>query len=55
MNRVHGQEEQARRYSAQLADNEAQFSKLRNQSRDIAKRQSALEAELKSSIAALNF
>lgn len=55
LNRVHGQEEQVRRYSAQLAENETQFTKLRDHSREITGRESALETELKSSIEALNF
>ncbi len=55
LNRVHGQEEQVRRYSAQLADNETQFIKLRDHVRELSTRQSALETQLKSSIETLNF
>lgn len=55
LNRVKGEEEQVRKYSSDLAANEAQLAKLRDQSRDISARKSAVEAQLRSAIEHLNF
>ncbi len=55
LNRVHGQEEQVRRYSAQLADNETQIAKLRDRGRELTARESTLDSQLKSAIEALSF
>jgi hypothetical protein len=55
LNRVKGEEEQVRKYSSQLAANEAQLATLRDQSRDLAARKSGLETELRTAIERLNF
>jgi archaellum component FlaF (FlaF/FlaG flagellin family)/regulator of replication initiation timing len=55
LNRVKGEEEQVRKYSSELAANEAQLAKLRDQSRDSATRKSGLEMQLRSAIEHLNF
>lgn len=55
LNRVKGEEEQVRKYSSQLAANEAELAKLRDQSREIAVRKAALEAQLRSAIEHLEF
>jgi hypothetical protein len=55
LNRVKGEEEQVRKYSSQLAANEAQLASLRDQSREIAAHKSGLEADLRSAIERLNF
>jgi Tfp pilus assembly protein PilO len=55
LNRVKGEEEQVRKYSSELAANEAELAKLRDQSRDIATRKSGLEVQLTSAIEHLNF
>lgn len=55
LNRVKGEEEQVRKYSSQLATNEAQLAGLRDQSREIAAHKSGLEADLQNAIERLNF
>jgi hypothetical protein len=55
LNRVHGEEEQVRKYSSQLAANETQLVALRDQSRDISGRKAALEADLRNAVARLQF
>lgn len=55
LNRVKGEEEQVRKYSSQLAANEAQLASLRDQSREIAMRKAGLEADLRNAIGRLDF
>jgi hypothetical protein len=55
LNRVKGEEEQVRKYSGELAMNEAELAKLRDQSRDISTRKSGLETQLRSAIEHLSF
>jgi hypothetical protein len=55
LNRVKGEEEQVRKYSSQLAVNEAQLAGLRDQSREIAAHKSGIEADLQNAIERLNF
>jgi hypothetical protein len=55
LNRVKGQEEQVRQYSGQLAANEAQLAKLRDQRRDLTARAASLNAEVRNAIVALDF
>jgi hypothetical protein len=55
LNRVKGEEEQVRKYSSQLAANEAQLATLRDQSREVAAHKSGLETELRTAIEQLNF
>lgn len=55
LNRVKGEEEQVRKYSSELAMNEGELAKLRDQSRDISTRKSGLETQLRSAIEHLNF
>jgi hypothetical protein len=55
LNRVKGQEEQVRQYSGQLAANEAQLAKLRDQRRDLTARAASLNAEVRTAIDALDF
>jgi hypothetical protein len=55
LNRVKGEEEQVRKYSGDLANNEGQLAKLRDQSRDISTRKSGLETQLRGAIEHLNF
>ncbi len=43
LNRVKGQEDQVRKYSGQLADNESQLAKLRDQAHDLELRETGLE------------
>ncbi len=55
LNRVKGQEDQVRKYSSQLADNEAQLAKLRDQRRDLELRKLNLETEVRHAIETLDF
>jgi hypothetical protein len=55
LNRVKGQEEQVRQYSGQLAANESQLAKLRDQRRDLTSRAASLNAEVRNAIDALDF
>jgi hypothetical protein len=55
LNRVKGQEEQVRKYSSQLSDNEVQLSKLRDQTRELGQRKAAQDAELRGLIDKLEF
>jgi hypothetical protein len=55
LNRVKGQEDQVRKYSAQLADNELQLAKIRDQRHDQELRQANLELQVRKAIDELNF
>jgi chromosome segregation ATPase len=55
LNRVKGQEDQVRKYSMQLADNETQLAKLRDQTRNLAQRQTSLANDLRGLIDSLDF
>ncbi len=55
LNRVKGQEDQVRKYSAELSDNELQLAKLRDQVRDLSARASDLNANVKNAIEKLDF
>lgn len=55
LNRVKGQEDQVRQYSGQLAANESQLAKLRDQRRDLTARAASLNAEVRNAIDALDF
>jgi hypothetical protein len=55
LNRVKGQEDQVRKYSMQLADNETQLAKLRDQTRNLAQRQASLANDLRGLIDRLDF
>jgi hypothetical protein len=55
LNRVKGQEDQVRKYSGQLADNESQLAKLRDQTRDLELRKANLETDVRHSIEKLDF
>lgn len=55
LNRVKGQEDQVRTYFGQLADNEAQLARLRDQRRELAARKTSLDAQIKDAIDRLNF
>jgi hypothetical protein len=55
LNRVKGQEDQVRKYSTQLADNETQIAKLRAERSDLELRKAGLEADLKHAIDTLDF
>jgi cell division protein FtsB len=55
LNRVKGQEDQVRKYSAQLSDNEAQLTKLRDDRRDLETRKAGLEAQVRKAIEELAF
>ncbi len=55
LNRVKGQEDQVRKYSAQLSDNEAKLSLLRDKLHDLGQRKEALEAGLHHAIGSLDF
>ncbi len=55
LNRVKGQEDQVRKYSMQLADNETQLAKLRDRTRDLAQRQASLANDLRGLIDRLDF
>jgi len=55
LNRVKGQEDQVRKYSGQLSDNEAQIAKLRDQRRDLELTQAKLNGQLRDEIQKLDF
>ncbi len=55
LNRVKGQEDQVRRYSSQLGDNEAQIAKLNGQLRDLTVQQSTSNRHLRDAIDKLDF
>jgi hypothetical protein len=55
LNRVKGQEDQVRQYSGQLAANEAQLAKLRDQRRELTLRTASLNTEVRNAIGALDF
>lgn len=55
LNRVAGQEDQVRRYSSQLAANEAQLAKLRDTRRDLSASKADLESQIRTAADALNF
>jgi len=55
LNRVKGQEEQVRQYSAQLAENESKLAKLRDQRRELTDRRTNLDSRLRSAIESANF
>ena len=55
LNRVKGQEDEVRKYSAQLAENEAQLWKLRDERRDLERRKSTAEAAVRKGIDELTF
>jgi hypothetical protein len=55
LNRVRGQEDQVGKYSTQLAGNETQLAKLRDQTRDLAQRKAILANDLRGLIGRLDF
>ncbi len=55
LNRVKGQEDQVRKYSGKLSDNEAQLAKLRDQQRDLTTRKASLEFQVRNAIDQLDF
>jgi hypothetical protein len=55
LNRVKGQEDQVRKYSAQLADNEVELAKIRDQRHALELRKADLEAQVQKAIDALQF
>ena len=55
LNRVKGQDDQVRKYSAQLADNETQLAKLRDERHDLETREASVEGEIRKAIDALSF
>ncbi|MDQ2774639.1 MAG: hypothetical protein M3Y57_06900 [Acidobacteriota bacterium] len=55
LNRVKGQEEQVRKYSAQLGESDGQIAKLRDQHRDLAIQKAGLETQLRDAIDKLDF
>lgn len=55
LNRVKGQEQQVRDYSAELAQNETRLGKLRNETGNLQLRKADLETQLKQLIEKLNF
>lgn len=55
LNRVKGQEDQVRKYSTQLAENETRLAKLRDQTRDLGQRQASLANGLRGLIDRLDF
>ncbi|MGA8026498.1 MAG: hypothetical protein WB992_05090 [Bryobacteraceae bacterium] len=55
LNRVKGQEDQVRKYSAQLADNESELAKLRDQKRDLSERKTGSDSDLRALIDKLDF
>lgn len=55
LNKVSGQEEQVRRYSSNLATNEAQIATLRDRQRSLSQQKAALETEVRAAVAALQF
>lgn len=55
LNRVRGQEDQVSKYSTQLAGNESELAKLRDQTRDLARRKAIASNDLRGLIAGLDF
>jgi hypothetical protein len=55
LNRVKGQEDQVRKYSAQLADNEVELAKIRDQRHDLELRKATLDAQVRKAIDELQF
>jgi hypothetical protein len=55
LNRVSGQEEQVRRYSSNLAANEAQIATLRDRQRNLSQQKAKLDADVRAAVAALAF
>ncbi len=55
LNRVKGQEEQVRKYSAQLGESDAQIAKLRDGHRDLTTQKASLESQLHDAIEKLDF
>jgi hypothetical protein len=55
LNRVRGQEDQVAKYSTQLAGNETELAKLRDQTRDLTQRKATLASDLKGLIDDLDF
>ncbi len=55
LNRVSGQEQQVRQYSAQLGANEVQQAKLRDTQKTLAQQKTTLEAAVRKAIGDLNF
>ncbi len=55
LNRVSGQEEQVRRYSANLASNEVQIAAQRDRQRNLSQQKAKLEADVSAAIVALQF
>jgi hypothetical protein len=55
LNRVKGQEDQVRKYSAQLADNEVELAKIRDQRHDLELRKTNLDAEVRKAVDGLQF
>jgi hypothetical protein len=55
LNRVRGQEDQVGKYSTQLAGNETELAKLRDETRDLAQRKAILANDLRGLIARLDF
>jgi hypothetical protein len=55
LNRVKGQEDQVRKYSSQLADNEGQLAKLRDQRRDLELKKADLESQVRKVVDTLSF
>jgi hypothetical protein len=55
LNRVAGQEDQVRRYSSQLASNEVQLAKLRDENRALTLDKNAVDAQIRSAIRELRF
>ncbi len=55
LNKVAGQEDQVRRYSAQLAGNEAQLAKLRDTRRNLTTSKADLDTQIRNTVNALDF
>jgi hypothetical protein len=55
LNRVRGQENQVGKYSTQLAGNETELAKLRDQTRDLAQRKNIVANDLRGLIGRLDF
>lgn len=55
LNRVKGQEDQVRKYSAQLADNEVELAKMRDQRHTLELRKASLDEEVRKALDELQF
>jgi hypothetical protein len=55
LNRIKGQEDQVRKYSSQLADNELQLTKLRDQRRELQLTKADLESQVRKAVDGLAF